>query len=259
LGGVDHLETAWSIRARQIGRCLAIAALLALTADAKPPSPTPVLWAWERPEDLRFAGPEVAVAVLAGTITLSGDRVLAAPRRQPVQVLPDQRLIAVIHVEIDRRQAPDWSPAQRERAAAAALAYASGVNAAEIQLDFEVRASERQVLLDLAGDLRAGLPPDRRLSMTALASWCDTEHWLAAAPVDEIVPMLFRMGPGGESLKRRLAEGGDFREPRCRAAIGIATDTPPAGLPPGRRLYVFNPRRWNAADFATLTDEAAKW
>ena len=95
--------------------------------------------------------------------------------------------------------------------------------------------------------------------MTALASWCDTEHWIGQAPVDEIVPMLFRMGPGGEKLKQRLAEGGDFRERRCRSALGIATDTPPAGLPAGRRIYVFNPRRWNAADYATLIRETARW
>jgi hypothetical protein len=243
----------------QVGRWLAAAALLVLAGDARPANRAPVLWAWERPEDLRFAGPDIAVAVLVGSITLSGDRVLADRRRQPVALRPGQRLIAVIHVEIDRRQALNWSPEQRGRAAAAALAYAGAANAAEVQLDFEVRASERPILLELAGDLRAGLPPAQRLSMTALASWCDTEQWLASAPVDEIVPMLFRMGPGGEALKRRLAAGGDFREARCRSAIGIATDTPPSGLPPGRRLYVFNPRRWNAADFATLIDEAARW
>ena len=232
---------------------------LALLAADLPVRPAPILWAWERPEDLRFAGADTTIAVLAGSITLSGDAVLAAPRRQPALLRPDQKRIAVIHVEIDRHKPLAWTAAQRQEAVAAALAYAADLPAQSVQLDFEVRESERQVLLDLVGDLRAGLGADKRLSMTALASWCDTEHWIEAAPVDEIVPMLFRMGPGGEGLKRRLAAGGDFREKRCRRAIGIATDTPPAGLPPGRRLYVFNPHRWNAADFATLIDEAARW
>ncbi|MEI9983780.1 MAG: hypothetical protein WDN69_11585 [Aliidongia sp.] len=237
---------------------IALFGLAALAADM-PMRPAPVLWAWERPEDLRFAGPDVVVAVLAGSITLSGDAVLAAPRRQPVLLRPGQKRIAVVHVEIDRRPKLAWSESQRAEAAAAALAYAADAQADETQLDFEVRESERQVLLDLAGDLRAGLPAGRRLSMTALASWCDTEHWIEQAPVDEIVPMLFRMGPGGEKLKQRLAEGGDFRERRCRSALGIATDTPPAGLPAGRRIYVFNPRRWTAADYATLIRETARW
>ena len=231
--------------------------VLALLASDRPVRPAPVLWAWERPEDLRFAGPEATIAVLAGSVTLSGDAVLAAPRRQPALLRSEQNHIAVVHVEIDRHKPLAWSAAQRQEAVAAALAYAADRPA--VQLDFEVRESERQILLDLVGDLRAGLGTGRRLSMTALASWCDTESWIEAAPVDEIVPMLFRMGPGGVALKRRLAEGGDFRDRRCRSAIGIATDTPPDGLPAGRRLYVFNPRRWNAADYATLVRETAQW
>jgi hypothetical protein len=70
------------------------------------------------------------------------------------------------------------------------------------------------VLLDVLRAVRATLPAGRELSMTALASWCDTERWLGTAPVDEVVPMLFRMGPVGENPKRRLAEGGDSCQ-RC--------------------------------------------
>jgi hypothetical protein len=256
-----HRPLAAAIRSAAARRLMPVLglALLGLPAADRPVRPAPVLWAWERPEDLRFAGPDVTIAVLAGSLTLSGDAVLAAPRRQPALLLPDQQRVAVIHVEIDRHKPLAWTAAQRQAAAAAALAYAGDLSAHEVQLDFEVRESERQVLLDLAGDLRAGLGSDQRLSMTALASWCDTERWIEAAPVDEIVPMLFRMGPGGVALKQRLAEGGDFHDRRCRQAIGIATDTPPAGLPAGRRLYVFNPRRWNAADYATLIQETARW
>jgi hypothetical protein len=47
------------------------------------------------------------------------------------------------------------------------------------------------VLLDVLRAVRATLPAGRELSMTALASWYDTERWLGAAPVDEVVPMLF--------------------------------------------------------------------
>lgn len=235
-----------------------MAAALVLAADAVPP-PMPVLWAWERPEDLRFAGPDVAIAVLAGTITLSGERVLAEGRRQPLSARPDQRRIAVIHVELDRHVALAWSPALRDQAAAAALAFADDVAATGIQLDFEVRESERNVLLDLLAALRARLGPAGFLSMTALASWCDTEHWIAAAPVDEIVPMLFRMGPGGARLRQRLEAGGDFRETRCRSAVGIATDQPPARLPPGRRVYVYNPHRWQETDLAAILQESALW
>ena len=90
--------------------------------------------------------------------------------------------------------------------------------------------------------------------MTALASWCDTETWLDAAAADEIVPMMFRMGPAGEGLRQRLAKGGDFRLARCRSSIGIATDTPPERLPAGRRVWLFNPRPWAPGDLATIRD-----
>jgi len=94
--------------------------------------------------------------------------------------------------------------------------------------------------------------------MTALASWCNTERWLASAPVDEIVPMLFRMGPTGENLKRRLAEGGDFAARNCRNGIGVATDTPPDRLPSGRRVYIFSPRPWSPEALDEIVKELGK-
>ena len=121
-----------------------------------------------------------------------------------------------------------------------------------MQVDFEVRRSQRQVLLDLLTDVRAGLPLKVPLSMTALASWCETEDWLKAAPVDEIVPMLFRMGPQGEGVKASLSTGRDFANPRCRTAVAISADTPLPRLPSGRRIYVFSPRSWAAPGLPTV-------
>ena len=120
-----------------------------------------------------------------------------------------------------------WTPALRARTASAVLAYvrASGLQA--VQIDFEVPASDRQALIDLVHDVRAGLPAGTPLSMNALASWCETEYLgRPAAPVDEIVPMVFRLGRGGDKLKAKLETGGDFADPHCRSAIGISTDTP---------------------------------
>jgi hypothetical protein len=223
-----------------------IVALVAMAGDnLSKQRPLFVMWAWERPEDLRFAGPDVGVAVLAGSVVLAGQTVRVTGRRYPAFTLPGQRIMGVVHVEIDRREPLDWSPSQREAAIARILELADNNRFDDIQIDFEVRASERQVLLDVLRAVRATLPAERELSMTALASWCDTERWLSSAPVEEIVPMLFRMGPMGEDLKRRLAQGGDFSDRNCRSSVGVAVDTPPRGLPRGRRVYIFNPHPWN--------------
>ena len=227
------------------------ALLLGFLASSGPdPKPSLVLWAWERPEDLRFAD-GVDVAVLAGTVVLSGADAVAHPRLQPARLAVGQRAVGTVHVEIDRGRKLRWSPGLRAEAAAAVLStLRSGFT--EVQIDFEVRASEHAVLLDLLRDVRAGLPPGTWLSMTALASWCDTERWLSAAPVDEVVPMLFRMGPGGEALRQRLASGGDFGDARCHRSLGVATDTVPVRLPPGRRIFLFNPRPWTVEDLAVM-------
>ena len=230
-------------------------ALLAGTAGAQPL----VLWAWERPEDLRFAGREAEVAVQTGFIELSGDRLIARGRRFPLQADPGQVTTTVVHVQIDPRRPLAWSPEREAQVAHAILRLGRQPGAQRLQVDFEVRASERAILLGVLRHVRAGLPKDMILSMTALASWCETETWLDAAPVDEIVPMLFRMGPGGERLKARLAQGGDFAHPGCRTALAISSDTPLVRAPPGRRVYLFNPRSWTAASFATTRRRVTAW
>jgi hypothetical protein len=218
-----------------------------------------VVWAWERPEDLRFVGDAADIAIQSGFIVLSGDGVQARGRRFPLR-MAGRPATAVVHVQIDRARPLAWTPAQRREAAQAVLAFGQAAGADRLQVDFEVRRSERRVLLDLLSDVRRGLPRDKRLSMTALASWCETEAWLDAAPVDEVVPMLFRMGPDGQRLKAKLEAGGDFANPRCRTSLAVSTDAPLAQAPAdGRRLYLFDPQSWTLSDYTALREETARW
>ena len=219
---------------------------------------TLVVWAWERPEDLGFLKPPAEAAVQTGFVALSGDAVIARGRRFPLQVAPSRVTTALVHVQVDPTRPLDWTPAVRAKAAAAVLAYARVLAVARLQVDFEVRRSDRQVLLDLLHDVRAGLAPHVRLSMTALASWC-SEGWLDRAAVDEVVPMLFRMGPGGAALKARLAAAGDFADPVCRRALAVSVDTPIPRAPAVRRVYLFSPRSWTSADFDRARREVAGW
>src|ERR1044072_3216428 len=163
-----------------------------VSATRAPPS-TLILWAWERPEDLRFAGPGTEVAGQAGFVAIEGGGFSARGRLFPLRVARPPETV-LVHVEIDHRRPLAWTPALRAGVSAAVLHFARSIPARRVQVDFEVRASERQVLLALVADVRRGLPRGTSLSMTALASWCDTEGWLEGAAADEIVPMLFRMG-----------------------------------------------------------------
>ncbi len=243
---------------RTLVASVALALALPLGAAAPKPARTDlVLWAWERPEDLRFAPRGAEVAALSGFIELSGEQMVARGRRFPLRATPGGVTTSVVHVQIDPRTPVAWTPRQRAATAAAILGLAG--EATSVQVDFEVRRSERQVLLDVLGDVRRGLPAETRLSMTALASWCETERWLDAAPVDEIVPMLFRMGPGGRRIEAKLTAGGDFANPRCRTALAISADTPLAGAPVGRRIYLFSPRSWTADDFRRLERSISQW
>lgn len=219
---------------------------------------TPVIWAWERPEDLSFA-PGVEVAVQTGFVEIGGHTVTGRGRRFPLRAAPADVSTAVVHVQIDHAQPLAWTPGLRARTAAKVLAFARAGRPRRVQIDFEVRRSERQVLLDLLADVRAGLPPGVVLSMTALASWCETEAWLAEAPVDEVAPMLFRMGPAGAKLRAKLAAGGDFTDPRCRSAYAISVDAPLERAPDGRRVYLFSPRSWTAGDYRRLKERVTGW
>src|SRR4030095_8793182 len=95
-----------------------------------------------------------------------------------------------------------------------------------IQIDFDALVSERDFYRALLQDLRAQLPNNVPLSMTALASFCIGDRWLDDLPVDEAVPMIFRMGADDRTVKNLLTSGEDFREPLCQKSYGIAVDEP---------------------------------
>lgn len=241
--------------------------------EALPPL---VLWAWERPEDLRFMDPQnTAVAFLAETLQLHDGGVTLRPRFQRLHVPDEAKLAAVVRIETDASSAKPGtfyritthrdsqparlSPAQLQRSVAAITRVASLPRVVALQVDFDATLSERAFYRDLLVELRRQLGPATPISITALASWCFDDDWLAGLPIDEAVPMLFRMGAGANEITSRLAAGRDFREPLCRGSLGISTDERWASLPGGRRLYVFNPQPWTKSAELTVLWETHSW
>ena len=218
--------------------------------------PSIILWAWERPEDLEFLDARrYAVAFLAQTLTLKGEDVVFSPRHQPLRVSPDIELIAVTRVESQKTtgQRAALTPAQREHLVTLILKTLELNRVSAIQVDFDAASSERDFYRALLRDLRAKLPDDVPLSITALASFCVGDRWLNDLPVDEAVPMIFRMGADDRSIRTLLSAGNDFGEPLCRRSYGIALNEPlEMKFEKSRRLYVFNDRSWTEKDVASL-------
>ena len=79
-----------------------------------------------------------------------------------------------------------------------------------VQVDFDVATSERQFYRKLLGDLRTRLSEDIPLSMTALVSFCLGDRWMEGLPVDEAIPMIFRMGRDQDSIRAHLRTAPTF-------------------------------------------------
>jgi hypothetical protein len=228
----------------------ALLGLLFVAGCARAPAPSPVLYAWDRPEQLAaLAGADVAVAVYTATVSLRAGDVVWRPRAHALTLPPGARRIAVVHVEpaapATRRPLDDGL---RAFLVEKLVAVAHAPDVAELQLDYEAPRSERDFLRALVGDLRRALGPTARLSMTALASWCLFDDWVRDLPVDAVVPMVYRMGHDRAFVRRWLDEGNDFRVARCRQAVALSLADAPPRLPAGRRHFLFNPRSWTPAD-----------
>lgn len=215
-------------------------------------APQQILWAWERPEDLTFIEPaKTGVAFLAQTIFLKKDSVRPKPRMQPLKLADDTYLISVTRIETAKGSfvRPTFSAEMLVEVAALITRTREAPNVRAIQIDFDATVSERRFYRQLMEKLRAELPPEMPLAMTALASWCAGDNWIAGFPVDEAVPMVFQMGADAEAIRGFLRTGTDWREPLCRTSYGLSVDEPPVeGLKTGRRTYLFKDSPWRSGD-----------
>jgi hypothetical protein len=217
--------------------------------------PAVILWAWERPEQLDFIDTQkVGVAFLAKTIYLRSDQAVSRPRLQPLALPADARIIAVARIESDRHEPPTLSSSQITETANEIAQLGSLPKVVMVQVDFDATSSERAFYRELLTELRSRLPTSISLSITALASWCKGDNWLDNLPVDEAVPMLFRMGVERRQFLSQLAAGERFSSQRCQASAGVSTDEPLTQLPHVERLYVFNPAVWTPDDVNHLLE-----
>jgi len=224
--------------------------------DLSSKMPARIVWAWERPEDLRFLDPkEFGVALLAQTIFLEGDNVIPRRRQQPLDVAPGTYVIAVTRIETNKESGKrsSLSDDQRRRVVSLIKSTLDLPDVKAVQIDFDAVVSERAFYRSMMRELRSQLPADTPLTMTSLASWCTGDAWFNDFPVDEAVPMAFQMAADEEKIKTFLRNGNDWNEPLCRGSYGISVDDPlGVQLKPGRRIYYFKNGPWMDGDISKL-------
>lgn len=211
--------------------------------------PRTALWAWERRENLSaLDAKRFMVAYLDRTVTL-GATVRSQPRRNPVVFPASAKRMPVVRIEVGPRAV--FGDGARAEVVQELLSAAQEPGASALQIDFDATRSQRGFYRALLFDLRRQMPAQMPISITALASWCSYDSWLAGLPIDEAVPMFFRMEP---DRRRAPADLDSFkiREPLCMGAIGLSTTEPWPGELAGKRIYIFADEGWQRTPLAEL-------
>ncbi len=244
----------------RVATTVAILAFQWLTLGSDTPRPTPsivvpslmsslpalTLWSWQRAEDLRALNPKTtAIAYLDQTVRVSAS-VEAVPRRQVFAYPAGSTLVPVVRIEV--QPGANLGAQAQEEVVDLIVMSASSPDSAAVQIDFDATRSQRDFYRGILSSVRRRVPQNLPLSMTALVSWCSYDDWISGLPVDEAVPMFFRMGPD-----RGRAGTAELRivEPLCGSSAGVSTrETWPEDLD-GKRVYIFPDRGWKQ-DFSLL-------
>jgi len=213
-----------------------------------------VAWIWPDSNGPRSANGETApyreAAVLVESLVLRARGVERGGRTQGLRLPPGVRIVPVLHVEAAADAPSMLTPAQRDAIVAAVRRHAgvAASGAGLLQLDFEAPARQRDAYRELVTAVRQALPAEVRLSVTVLAHWCTQGDWLDRLPVDEVVPMLYRLGPHAAQWRERFVREDATLARRCRGpAFGFATNDPPppALLARATRPYWFDASAWS--------------
>ena len=164
-----------SVGRRGLCRAVFLAAVL-LPACTEQPLPPEMIWVWRGAAAIDFVDPSrTGVAAWMATVLLDEDGLKAQHRMQPLRVVDGTYLVMTVRIESSRERPPRLDQALLEELSGFLLQLLEDSGWQELQLDFDVLESERAFYQDLLRRLKADLArqkPPRRLSMTALLSWC---------------------------------------------------------------------------------------
>lgn len=200
-----------------------------------------VAWMWDGAALPPWSQQEAAV--LQRHILLSGNTALTRPR---AGWPPASRITPVVHVEVSTIKPPIDIESRRAMIMRAMHEAAELSTSGWVQLDMEARPSQRLFYRSLVRQLRGELPPQIKLSVTALAWWCRSPAWLDDLSADEVVPMFFRMGKDSTHLRDIVEHSPATLHPSCRNAAGFSPQEPfaPQVAARYRKAYWFDRYAW---------------
>jgi hypothetical protein len=221
-----------------------------------------IVWVWERSENLYFLKDKnVSFAYLAGTVTKTNNELVFYPRRQPLRIPDNRQTISVVRIEdkSDNHELSDKDLVDvSEFIVKSCIEKKSNISC---QIDFDATESQTDFYKKLVVNVKNKLPKEMKLSLTALVSWCTNgESWFKDLPIDEAVPMFFRLGKDENVYWQKIEKGELKLNQICQKSIGIATDEP---LPnktylQNKPIYIFNSDYWSTANWDIMKSTLQK-
>jgi len=224
--------------------------------------PNLVLWVWERPENLYFMKDEpVAYAYLAGTATKTDNDLSFYFRQQPLRIPDGSTTIATVRIEDKTREATFIDSDIEEITNFIVKSCTDNLKNISCQIDFDAGQSQIEFYKKLITAVRKKLPTEIELSLTSLVSWCTgNDSWFDDLPIDEIVPMFFRLGTDSSLYWQKIKDGKLKLDPICQKSIGVSTDEllPGKSYLKGKNIYIFNNQYWNKSNWDIIRSEIGK-
>lgn len=211
------------------------------------------VWAWERPEDLRFlknSADKITIVYYAGDVVIKSGSMVIHPRRNKLLLPSGARAMPLIRIDnFDKAVALTEERVQAIQNFIVRACSVPGVSGC--QIDFDATISERPVYAKLITEVKKEIPNNISLSITALVSWCDKFSWLDNTAIDYAVPMFYRLGSDRAQIQNNRVGQTFMKSKKCQSAVGVSVDEriPDKRYLRGRDIYLFNPNPWNEKNF----------
>lgn len=214
------------------------------------------LYAWERPEDMSFLDSidhkRMSVVYYAGDVVIDHGRANISPRRNSLFIPKNIKTIPLIRID----NFNDSSALQKNSGDIINFITRVCRDATSCQLDFDAKTSEYSAYIDIITAVRNNLPKVK-ITITALASWCGDNSWLNNLPIENAVPMLYRLG-NDISVRRVLDDGRITSYTKCNRSVALSIDELDFEFKQYlncRNIYLFNPESWTKESFTQLKNK----